>query len=85
MVMDKFGRDGITPSRVNLGLNAPPAGRCAFCRKTISGEQSVARFHEGQLRVWCLGCAISDRVGLEDAARLSVSVDLLRRLRDGAL
>ena len=80
MVMDKYEEAGFTPGR-----SAPPAGLCDFCRKTISAEQSVARFHEGQLRVWCLDCAISDSVGLEDAARVNVSVDLLRRLRDGAL
>ena len=68
-----------------LDRSAPPAGRCAFCRKTISGEQSVGLTHQGEPGVWCLDCAISDSVGLEDTARLSVSVDLLRRLRDGAL
>ena len=83
--MNKYGGDGFTPGRVNLGLNAPPAGRCAFCRKTLSGEQSVGLTHQGKPGVWCLDCAISDSVGLEDVARLSVSVDLLRRLRDGAL
>ena len=85
MVMDEYEQAGFTPGRVNLGLNAPPAGLCAFCRKTLSGEQSVGLTHQGEPGVWCLDCAISDRVGLEGAARLSVSVDLLRRLRDGAL
>ena len=85
MVMDKYEEAGFTPSRVNLGLNAPPAGLCAFCRKTLSGEQSVGLTPQGEPGVWCLDCVISDRVGLEGAARLSVSVDLLRRLRDGAL
>ena len=67
------------------GERGPPAGLCAFCGKTISGEQSVDLNHQGELTVWCLDCAISHSVGLEGAARLSVSVDLLRRLRDGAL
>ena len=85
MVMDKYEPAGFTLGQVELGRSAPPAGLCAFCRKTLSAEQSVARFHEGQLRIWCLDCAISDSVDLEDAARVSVSVDLIRRLRDGAL
>ena len=83
--MDKYEPAGFTLGQVELGRSAPPAGLCAFCRKTLSGEQSVGLTHQGEPGVWCLDCAISDRVGLEDAARVNVSVDLLRRLRDGAL
>ena len=53
---------------------------CDTCHKVMSIAQAVVMVVGGVTYVMCLDCALSQ---LEDS--VSVSVDLLRRLRDGIL
>ena len=55
---------------------------CDTCGKVMSVAQAVAMVVGGVTYVVCLDCALSQ---LEDDDTVSVSVDLLRRLRDGIL
>ena len=51
---------------------------CTSCGKTISAEQTVVA---GDLP-YCVDCTMTAGT---DSARVDISVDLLRRLRDGVL
>ena len=55
---------------------------CDTCGKVMSVAQAVVMVVAGVTYVMCLDCALSQ---LEDDDSVSVSVDLLRRLRDGTL
>ena len=55
---------------------------CDTCGKVMSINQAVVMVVAGVNYVLCLDCALSQ---LEDDDSVSVSVNLLRRLRDGAL
>ena len=55
---------------------------CDTCGKVMSVAQAVVMVVGGVTYVVCLDCALSQ---LEDDDTVSVSVDLLRRLRDGIL
>ena len=55
---------------------------CETCGKVMSVAQAVVMVVGGVTYVVCLDCALSQ---LEDDDTVSVSVDLLRRLRDGIL
>ena len=55
---------------------------CDTCGKVMSVTQAVVMVVAGVTYVMCLDCALSQ---LEDDDSVSVSVDLLRRLRDGTL
>ena len=56
--------------------------KCDTCRKMLSMAQAVVALVAGVTYVLCLDCAVSQ---LTDDDSVSVSVDLLRRLRDGIL
>ena len=56
--------------------------KCDTCRKTLSTVQAVVSLVAGVTYVLCLDCTVSQ---LTDDDSVSVSVDLLRRLRDGIL
>ena len=56
--------------------------QCDTCGKVMSVAQAVVMVVGGVTYVMCLDCALSQ---LEDDDSVSVSVDLLRRLRDGIL
>ena len=55
---------------------------CDTCGKVMSVAHAVIMVVGGVTYVVCLDCALSQ---LEDDDTVSVSVDLLRRLRDGIL
>ena len=55
---------------------------CNTCHKALAISQAVVMVVAGVNYVLCLDCALSQ---LEDDDSVSVSVDLLRRLRDGIL
>ena len=55
---------------------------CDTCQKVLSIAQAVVMVVGGVTYVMCLDCALSQ---LEGNDSVSVSVDLLRRLRDGIL
>ena len=55
---------------------------CDTCHKPLSVAQAVVMVVAGVTYVLCLDCALYQ---LEDDDRVSVSVDLLRRLRDGVV
>ena len=55
---------------------------CDTCHKTLSITQAVVMVVGGVTYVLCLDCTLSQ---LEDDDSVSVSVDLIRRLRDGIL
>ena len=55
---------------------------CDTCHKTLSIAQAVVMVIAGVTYVLCLDCTLSQ---LEDDDSVSVSVDLLRRLRDGVV
>ena len=55
---------------------------CDTCHKVMSIAQAVVMVVAGVTYGLCLDCALSQ---LEDDDSVSVSVDLLRRLRDGTL
>ena len=56
--------------------------QCDTCGKVMSINQTVVMVVAGVNYVLCLDCALSQ---LEDDDSVSVSVNLLRRLRDGTL
>ena len=58
----------------------PP--QCDTCRKSLSIPQAVVSVVAGATFVLCLECTLSQ---LADDDSVSVSVDLLRRMRDGVL
>ena len=53
---------------------------CDTCGKVMAINRAVVMAVAGVTYVMCLDCALSQ---LEDDDSVSVSVDLLRRLRDG--
>ena len=55
---------------------------CDTCHKPLSVAQAVVMVVAGVTYVLCLDCGLSQ---LEDDDSVSVSVDLLRRMRDGIL
>ena len=55
---------------------------CDTCHKVMSISQAVVKAVAGVNYVLCLDCTLAQ---LEDDDSVSVSVDLLRRLRDGIL
>ena len=56
--------------------------KCDTCRKGLSITQAVVLVVAGVTYVLCLDCTLSQ---LADDDSVSVSVDLLRRMRDGVL
>ena len=55
---------------------------CDTCHKVMSIAQAVVMVVAGVTYVLCLDCPLAD---LDDDDSVSVSVNLLRRLRDGVL
>ena len=55
---------------------------CNTCHKAMTIAQAVVMVVADVTYVLCLDCALSQ---LEDDDRVSVSVDLLRRLRNGVV
>ena len=55
---------------------------CDISHKVIPIAQAVVMVVAGVTHVLCLDCTLSQ---LEDGDSVSVSVDLLRRMRDGIL
>ena len=55
---------------------------CDTCHQVMTIVQAVVMVVAGVTYVLCLGCALSQ---LEDDDSVSVSVDLLRRLRNGVI
>ena len=64
---------------------------CEYCEKTMSVNQAVVTVIpdpytlESIAHVYFLHCTVSESVGLDDDERVSVSVDLLKRLIDGVV
>ena len=64
---------------------------CEYCEKTMSVNQAVVAVIpnpytlESIAHVYFLHCTVSESVGLDDDERVSVSVDLLKRIIDGVV
>ena len=56
--------------------------KCETCGKLMSMAQAVVALVAGATFIFCLDCAVSQ---LTDDDSVSISVDLLRRLKDGIL
>ena len=63
-------------------MTIPYRTSCDDCLKTLSREQAVVMRVAGVTYIQCLDCILSH---LEDEDRVEVSVDLLRRLKNGIL
>ena len=63
-------------------MTARTRPECDTCHKVMSIAQAVVMVVAGVTYVLCLDCALSQ---MEDDETVSVTVGLLRRLRDGIL
>ena len=63
-------------------MTTPTRPECDTCHKVMTIAQAVAMVVVGVTSVMCLDCTLSQ---MEDDDSVSVSVDLLRRMRDGIL
>ena len=63
-------------------MTIPARTSCDYCLKTLSREQALAMRVAGVTYIQCLDCILAL---LEEEDRVEVSVDLLRRLKDGIL
>ena len=63
-------------------MTTPTRPECDTCHKVMTIAQAVAMVVVGVTSVMCLDCTLSQ---MEDDESVSVSVDLLRRMRDGIL
>ena len=63
-------------------MTNPARTSCDNCLKTLSKEQAVVMHVAGVTYIQCLDCILAH---LDEEDGVEVSVDLLRRLKDGVL